>query len=122
MFNQFLDSIESLAKMMNEIEFHDTILVSRDEQEFPVHRNILAVRSNVFKDMFLQDKFVRGLYILQFFSLKWNQFWHISKVGNVGSYEDGSLVQSTTFPLTIFAICRKNIHRWANYCKTAIYI
>jgi hypothetical protein len=50
MFNQFLDSIESLAKMMNEIEFHDTILVSRDEQEFPVHRNILAVRSNVFKD------------------------------------------------------------------------
>jgi hypothetical protein len=49
---------------MNEIEFHDTVLVSRDEQEFPVHRNVLAARSSVFKAVFLHDKFVRGLYFI----------------------------------------------------------
>jgi hypothetical protein len=55
--------------MMNDIEFHDTVLVSRDGEMFPVHRNILAARSRVFKDMFLQDKFVRGVYfILKFFT------------------------------------------------------
>ncbi len=59
MFNKFLESTESLSKMKAEIEFHDTVLVSRDEEMFPVHGNILAARSSVFK-----DKFVRGLYFI----------------------------------------------------------
>jgi hypothetical protein len=46
--------------MKNDREFTDAVLVSNDQQEFAVHRNVMAAKSEVFRNKFLQGKYIES--------------------------------------------------------------
>ena len=51
---------EQLNTMRKEGKFTDAVLISTEGAEVPVHRNVLAARSEVFHNMFLQEGFIEG--------------------------------------------------------------
>ena len=53
--------IDDMKKLKDDSTFADGILVC-EGKEIPVHRNVLATRSDVFKKMFSSQDFVEGIY------------------------------------------------------------
>jgi hypothetical protein len=57
----YYDVLSNVDKMRKEGEFTDAVLISRDGHEVSVHRNIVAMRSEVFRAMLPKDKFKEGM-------------------------------------------------------------